>query len=93
MAAEKSRAPISHGIRDLERKLRSIGIVKWDGRNLHATLRRAVAIITKQLSNPHVGLYRREYLLKLRNQFREKITNIPPPQIVSGGLPSLGKRR
>ena len=87
----RTSASGSQGIHDLPRKLRSVGIVNWDGKDLRPTLRRAVVLIRKHLRNPHVGLYRREYLLKLREEFREKF--VTRPRIVSGGLPSLGKRR
>jgi hypothetical protein len=78
----------------LQRKLRSIGIVDWDEQgNLFKILRKSLNVITKQLANPNVGLYRREYLLTLRTEFQKQVSPPNRVQVFRGGLPSLGKRR
>lgn len=78
MNTPKRKSP--YRIPDLKKKLQTIGIVDWDGRGIRAVLVRAEALISKHLQNPHVGLYRRECLLKIRDEFRRAIA----PNITSG---------
>ena len=75
-----------------ERKLRAVGIMKWEGRQSAKVLRKALGIITKQLQNPNVGLYRRECLLKLRVEFQNYVNPTNRIVVLRGGLPSLGRR-
>jgi hypothetical protein len=77
----------------LERKLKSIGIVNWDKRQTTKVISKAIKMIARQLGNPHVGLGRREHLLKLRTELQDHARLRSTTSVVSGGLPSLGKRR
>lgn len=80
------------GKRNLEDKLRSVGIVDVRGKPKRSLMQNAIGAIENQLKNPHVGLARREYLLKLLREFRTQ-AHATRRQVCSGGLPSLGKRR
>lgn len=79
----------------LARKMRSIGIIDFDGRITKEVVSRALDLIQQQLSNPHVGLSRREFLIKMKKDLARVsyFQQLPQLQIFQGGLPSLGKRR
>lgn len=73
-----------------ERRLRSIGPVDWTGKLTSRLVQDGIKIIDR-----HVGLARREQLLKLRADLRRQgfHASAPKLRVVSGGVPSLGKQR
>lgn len=78
-----------------ERRFRSVGLVEWRGKLTAKMVHNALNMLDRQLQNKHVGLTRREQLLKRRADLRRHsfYTSGPKARVISGGLPSLGKRR
>jgi hypothetical protein len=67
----------------------------WPGKLTPKVAQDGIKIIDRQLQNKHVGLARREQLVKLRADLKRQsfYASAPKARVVSKGLPNLGKRR